>query len=102
MDLTSRAGTPRGTNQWRPNLFIHAVGNAVGAGPHHAENLFFYIKARKVGQVLNVTSSGRMLFAKMDDGDDRVLAGYDGQVQTKTVSIKDRGARELVYYFPEK
>ena len=43
-----------------------------------------------------------MLFANMDDGDYRVRAEAEGQAQTKTVSLKNGEARELVYRFPEK
>lgn len=53
-------------------------------------------------QVLDVVSTGPMLFAKLGDGDYQVRADYKGQVQTKTASIQNGGPRELVFYFPEK
>lgn len=53
-------------------------------------------------QVLDVVSTGPMLFAKAGDGDYQVRADYKGQVQTKTASIRNGEPRELVFYFPEK
>lgn len=53
-------------------------------------------------QVLDVVSTGPMLFAKVGDGDYQVRADHKGQVQTKTASIRNGAPRELVFYFPEK
>lgn len=51
--------------------------------------------------VLDVTSTGPMLFARVPDGDYQVKANADGEMQTKMVSIKQGEAKELIYRFPE-
>lgn len=60
------------------------------------------VNGQDSGHVLDVTSTGPTLFAKMPDGDYRVQADYKGQIQTKTAGIRNGEAKELVYYFPEK
>lgn len=50
-------------------------------------------------QVLETTSSGPMLFAKLPAGNYQVRAQVDGQVQTRTVKVGAK-ARDLVLHFP--
>lgn len=59
-------------------------------------------KSQASDHVLDVTSTGPMLFAKVPDGDYQVKANADGEMQTKMVSIKQGEARELIFRFPEK
>lgn len=53
-------------------------------------------------RVLDVPSTGSMLFAKLSDGGYRVRAGYVGRVQTRTARVENGEPRKLIFYFPEK
>ena len=52
--------------------------------------------------VLDATSNGPMLFAKLPAGKYRVRAAVDGQVQTRTVDVGEGRAQDLVVHFPAK
>ena len=52
--------------------------------------------------VLDTVSSGPMLFVKLPDGKYDVRAEVEGQVQTRTVNIRNGQAQDLVIHFPPK
>lgn len=52
--------------------------------------------------VLDVTSNGPMLFAKLPAGKYRVRAAVDDQVQVRTVDLGAGRAQDLVVHFPAR
>jgi hypothetical protein len=52
--------------------------------------------------VLDTVSGGPMLFVKLPDGKYDVRAEVERQVQTRTVSIRQGQAQDLVIHFPAK
>jgi len=53
-------------------------------------------------KVLDITSPGPLLFAKLPPGAYRIAAEFEGQRQVKKVTIQDGHPRGLVYRFAKK
>lgn len=59
-------------------------------------------EAKSATQVLNTVSGGPMLFVKLPAGKYDVRAEVDGQVQTRTLNIRQKQAQDVVLHFPAK
>jgi len=60
------------------------------------------VENKQKEKVLDVVSSGPILYAKVPAGTYKVTAMYDNQKITKTATIRNGGARGLTYYFPKQ